>query len=130
MKSIGIYTENLFALFLTSIVAFLTPISAWLILVGGLVMADFVLGVTKAYIKTEEITSKAMFKTIPKLIVYAIAVMIAHGMSMMFFPDFESVEIISGFIAFIEIKSIDENIKGITGQSLFKQLIDKFNPKK
>lgn len=124
------FLESFFGLIATYLIAFLSPIGAWLILVGGIVMADFITGILKAHKNGVEINSGTMFRTIPKFIVYGISVLIAHGLSIMFFPTFQAVQLISGFIVFIELKSIDENIHAITGQSLFKQLIDKLNPKK
>ena len=38
-----------------------------------------------------------------------------------FLPTIEVMKIVSGLIAFIELKSLDENLKDMTGKSLFKQ---------
>lgn len=125
---------NLFSNFIgiigTYLIAFLSPINLWIAFVGLFVFADFITALLKAYKLNESITSRKMFTTIPKFIAYGLAVIIAHALFLAFFPEFPAVKLITGFIAYIELKSIDENFKAITGHSFFKAFIDKLNPKK
>lgn len=128
------FALNFFANFIgvisTYLLAFFTPIALWIALVGLFVVADFVTALLKAHKNGTAITSNKMFKTIPKFIAYGTAVIIAHALFLAFFPEFPAVKLITGFIAYIELKSIDENFKEITGHSFFKAFIDKLNPKK
>lgn len=122
--------SNLLGVLFTYLVAFFAPINIWIALVGLFVFADFVTALLKAHKLGEKISSKKMFTSIPKFIAYGTAVIIAHALFLTFFPEFPAVKLITGFIAYIELKSIDENFKAITGHSFFKSFIDKLNPKK
>lgn len=126
-KIIGL---NFLGLMTTYLVSFFMPLSPWLIAVGIFVAADFITGIFKAKKLGIKIESKIMFKTVPKFIAYGLGVIIAHVLTLLFFNDFPAVKLVAGLVAFIEIKSLDENIKAITGTSLFGDLLKMLNPKK
>lgn len=107
-------------------VIYFSPSFAFILLVGFFVVADTITGVAAASHRNEPITSKRMRQAVPKYIVYGIGVLVAHVIQKEFFPDFPALKLISGFIAYSELMSIDENIKDITGISLFKNIIKKF----
>ena len=48
-----------------------------------------------------------------------------NGFEKNFSVGYDAVKIVGGLIALIELKSFDENIKDITGSSLFKKIIDR-----
>ena len=121
---------NTGGLLCTYVVAFFTPIALWIVAIGFFVFADFVTGLLKARRNGYKIESKKMFRSVPKFVAYGIAVIIANLLMLLFEVDFPAVKLITGFIAFIEIKSIDENIEAITGHSLFGDIIDRLDPKK
>jgi phage-related holin len=121
---------NIITLALTYLLAFLSPIKWFMIAVGFFVVADLVTGILAAKKSGKKIESKKMFRTIPKYIAYSIAIIAAHALELLFFQDFPATKMVSGLIAFIEIKSLDENLEKITGHSLFGAIIDKLNPKK
>lgn len=73
----------------------------------------------------EEITSKKMRPTVTKGIGYMIAILVAHVFEQHFIQGFDAMKIVAGLIAFIEVKSLDENFRVITGKSLFKQFLKK-----
>jgi uncharacterized membrane protein len=130
LKTIFIFKLNIVALAITYLIAFLSPIKWFLIAIGFFVVADLVTGILAAKKAGTKIESKKMFRTVPKYIAYAIAIIAAHALELLFFPDFPATKMVSGLIAFIEIKSLDENLEKITGHSLFGAIIDKLNPKK
>jgi hypothetical protein len=54
-----------------------------------------------------------------------VAILVAHVFQQNFLKDIEVLKIVSGLISFIEVKSLDENFRDITGKSLFKQFLKK-----
>jgi phage-related holin len=130
LKTLLIFKLNVIAIALTYLFAFLSPIKWFMIAVGFFVVADLVTGILAAKKSGKKIESKKMFRTIPKYIAYSIAIIAAHALELLFFQDFPATKMVSGLIAFIEIKSLDENLEKITGHSLFGAIIDKLNPKK
>lgn len=129
-RTLLIFKMNFFALAITYLMAFLSPIKWFMIAVGFFVVADLVTGIIAAKKNDIKIESKKMFRTVPKYIAYSIAILSAHALELLFFPDFPATKMVSGLIAFIEIKSLDENLQKITGHSFFSAIIDKLNPKK
>jgi uncharacterized membrane protein len=130
LKTLLVIKMNIITLALTYLLAFLSPIKWFMIAVGFFVVADLVTGIIAAKKSGLKIESKKMFRTVPKYIAYSIAILAAHALELLFFPDFPATKMVSGLIAFIEIKSLDENLEKITGHSLFGAIIDKLNPKK
>lgn len=124
-----IFASNFLGLLGTYLISFFTPLAWWLVAVGLFVAADFITGILKAKKQKEEIKSKKMFNTVTKFVAYGIAIIVSHSLSLLFFPDFPAVKLIAGFVAFIEVKSLDENIKAITGFSLFGDILKMLNPK-
>lgn len=122
--------SNFLGLMITYLISFFTPIGWWLVAIGFFVIADFITGMLKAKKSGNKIESKKMFRTIPKFIGYGLGIIVAQVITLLFFPEFPSVKLMSGFIAFIEVKSIDENIKELTGYSLFGDIIKMLNPKR
>lgn len=109
----------------TYFAAILLPVAKLMFGVGLLVIADFITGVLAAQKRGEAITSKKARPTVTKGIGYMIAIIAAGIMQHLFIPDFEVVKIVSGLIAFIELKSLDENLETLTGKSIFGQFIKK-----
>lgn len=128
--AIKIFGSNFLGLMLTYLVSFFTPLRPWLIAIGIFVVADMITGIFAAKNKGEKIQSNKMFKTIPKFSAYGLGIIVAHVLTLLFIKDFPAVKLVAGLIAFIEIKSLDENIKAITGVSLFSDLIKMLNPKR
>ena len=51
------------------------------------------------------------------------SILIAFVVQKVFLTEMEVMKIVSGLIAMIELKSLDENILDITGKSVFKQFL-------
>lgn len=122
--------SNFVGLLITYLISFFTPIAWWLLAIGFFVIADFITGILKAKKSGGKIESKKMFRTIPKFVGYGLGIIVAHVITILFFPEFPTIKLMAGFIAFIEVKSIDENIKALTGHSLFGDIIRMLNPKR
>lgn len=115
------YSDLLFVYFIT----YFSPAFGLMVAIGFLIAFDFITGVMVSKKRGEEITSKKMRPTITKGLGYMIAILSAHVFEKHFLQGFEVTKIVAGLIAFIELKSLDENLKDITGKSLFKQFFNK-----
>jgi len=112
--------NNLSAIYIYIIVYF-SPVFPVLFGLGFIVLTDFVTGMLAAKKRGEVISSRKMRPTVTKGIGYMAAILVAHTFEKSFMPDLNCLKIVSGLIALIELKSLDENIKDLTGKSLFKQ---------
>ncbi len=110
--------------------AVLAPIQTVLITVGVLVFADFITGVWAAIKEGQKITSAALRRTVSKAILYQIAVISGFILEKFLMGDSIPVaKLIAGTIGLVEVKSVLENTKRITGQDIFKDLISKLGSK-
>lgn len=103
------------------------PAAQYVLLVGFFIGADTITGVVAANKRGERITSKRFSDVIRKFLVYGVAVLVSCVIQKQFFSDFPAMKIIAGLIALNELKSLDENIKDISGYSLFEYFIKKLN---
>ncbi len=110
---------------LTFLLSYFSPALPLLGSIGFFIFADLITGILAAKKRGEEITSKKARNTIPKGLGYMIAIMVGHVFEVHFVQGLEVMKIVAGLIAVIEIKSLDENIKIITGKSLFNQFVKK-----
>ena len=98
--------------------SFFFPIKHFLIFTIFVVFSDTVTGIVAAKKRNEKITSKGLYRTSQKIMVYYCGIMIFHGASVTFGLPSQIVYSVSFLIAFTELYSISENIKSITGVSL------------
>ena len=117
------YILNNISLFLTFLVVYFSPAYPIMIGIGFLVTMDFITGILAAKKRGEIITSKKMRPTIMKGFGYMASILIAFIMQNIFLTDMEVMKIVSGLVAMIELKSLDENLLDITGKSVFKQFL-------
>ena len=114
------FLNNLSAIYIYIIVYF-TPVFPVLFGLGFLVLTDFVTGILASKKRGEVISSKKMRPTVTKGIGYMVAILVAHTFEKSFMPELEAMKVVSGLIALVELKSLDENLKDLTGKSFFKQ---------
>jgi hypothetical protein len=114
---------NNISLILTFLAVYFAPAYPIMIGIGFLVTMDFVTGILAAKKRGEIITSKKMRPTIMKGFGYMASILIAFIMQNIFLTDMEVMKIVSGLVAMIELKSLDENLTDITGKSIFKQFL-------
>jgi hypothetical protein len=123
-------TEQLLKFLSPFILAVLLPSAEYVIIAAFFVLSDTLTGVLAAKKKGERFNSLRLFDTVPKLIAYGTAILIAAVIQWKFMPEFPCIKGITLFVVYIELKSIDENITAITGQSMFKKIIQLINPKR
>jgi hypothetical protein len=135
MKSISLnlidkFKENLFSLFVVSM-AFFAPLIPLMILIGLSIFLDTFTGIWKSKKAGVPITSRRLSSVISKMLVYqmvAISIyfldvnLISQFTRLFIDMDFFLTKVICLVMISIEIFSIDENIKGITGKSIIEML--------
>jgi uncharacterized membrane protein len=98
--------------------SFFLPIKHFLIFTIFVVFADTITGIIAAKKRGEKITSKGLYRTSQKVVVYFCGIMIFHGASVTFGLPSQIVYSVSFLIAFTELYSVSENIKSITGVNI------------
>lgn len=122
--------EKLLQLLSPFVLAVAMPSAEYVVIAAFFVLSDTITGALAAKKRGEKIRSLRLFDTIPKFISYGIAILIAAVIEWKFAPEFPCIKGITLFVVYIELKSIDENIKDITGESFFKKIIQLINPKR
>jgi hypothetical protein len=113
------------------VLVFLLPLQAALIATGCLIFLDTVTGIWKV-VTTDgwsKVQSKKLAGVVPKMILYVIAIITAQIAQDYLSPAIPWVDVTTGIISIIEVKSIFENIKAIIGIDIWKELRDKIGRK-
>jgi phage-related holin len=108
---------------ITGLIAYLTPILTSLLLVGGLVMFDWITGVIKAH-KLGTLSSRAMIKKFYTGASYLVAIAAVRLCEVYFGDEIPLVKPVIAMIALSELQSMRENIQAITGIDLLKNLFN------
>lgn len=109
------YDGIAFAICCGWIASFFIPIKHFLLFTVFVVFADTVSGLIKAKKTDVQITSKALYRTTEKIVVYFLAIMIFEGARVTFKIPVNITYMTAFTIASTELYSIAENIKTITG---------------
>ena len=112
------YDGIAFAICCGWIASFFIPIKHFLLFTVFVVFADTVSGIIKAKKTQVEITSKALYRTTEKIVVYFLAIMIFEGARVTFKIPVNITYMTAFTIASTELYSIAENIKTITGVNI------------
>jgi len=117
------------------IYAYFMPTYSLILIVGFFVFCDLITGVL-ASTRNEQgsydwsrFNSKKLRNTVPKFTGYTIAILVAFVVEKHFNLE-PACKVIAGFVMYIELKSLNENIETITGTNLFKTLIEQVSFKK
>jgi hypothetical protein len=114
-----------------SIIAILSPIHPIMGAVGALIAIDFVTGIMAARKRGEAITSRAMSRTVYKMVVYQLAVISGFAMQYLIGETLPIAKLCAAAIGMIEFKSLAENVRIITGvrlDSLINKIQDREKP--
>lgn len=109
-----------FAVALTTgfIFSFFLPIKHFLLFTIFAVLADTITGIKASKKEGRTITSKGLYRTTEKIVIYFTSIMIFHGAQITFSIPLPVVYLVSSIIASTELYSIAENVKRITGVNL------------
>lgn len=110
---------------LLSMAAIFTPIQSLLMTTGIMIFIDFITGVLAAKKRGEPITSAGFRRSLTKIFVYEAALMLAFLAETYMSDILPFVKMAAAMISIVELKSIYENLNGISGEDLLKGLIDK-----
>jgi uncharacterized membrane protein len=108
------------------IFSFFFPIKHFLLFTIGVVIADTVTGIKASKKEGKAITSKGLYRTTEKIVVYFTSILIFHGAQLTFAIPIPIVYLVSSVIAGTELFSVAENVKRITGVNLFTVIIRLF----
>ena len=98
--------------------SFFLPIKHFLIFTIFVVFADTVTGIMAAKKRGEPITSKGLYRTSQKVVVYFVGIMIFEGAKNTFSLPVNITYMVAFTIATTELYSISENIKSMTGVNI------------
>lgn len=110
------------------IVVFFTPVHAALLTVVALGLVDFITGIWAAKKRQETITSNKMFRSIVKVTIYNLLILISYLVEKYMIDYLPLTKIATSCIAVIEMKSLYENSSDILGIDLWsrvKEFMDK-----
>jgi len=100
------------------IFSFFLPIKHFLIFTIFVVFADTITGIMAARKRGEPITSKGLYRTSQKVVVYFVGIMIFEGAKNTFSLPLNITYMVAFTIATTELYSISENIKSMTGVNI------------
>ncbi len=100
--------------------AFLVPVDQFLVFTTVLVMCDLYTGVRAAKKRKESIHSRGLRRTVEKIVVFYIAILLSEGMIQTFEIAFNLTYFVAFAIAITEFKSNIENIEVISGVNVVK----------
>ena len=108
-----------------SILGVLTPVAPIIYTLTFVIICDFLFGLYRAYKCKEEITSRKMAQTLPKLLLYNIIIIALFLVDKYVMNTGIGLEKVAAtLMILIEMKSVDESFKTIFGYSLWNKVID------
>jgi len=115
------------------LLSFISPIAGVLIAVGAFVFLDTIIGLWKAKVIKQQITSRRLSDVVQKMLVYQLTVItffilghfIINDIVKEFIDiDYAMTKLIAVVLISIEFFSIDESFKAATGKGLLQRLTD------
>lgn len=107
----------------------LMPVQSFLVFTMVLVLCDFVTGIRAARHRGEALQSKGFSRTVWKITLYCMGILLSHGMDLVFFApkglSFDLVWMVAGIIGLTEFKSNLENIAVVTGTDIWSLIAEK-----
>ena len=127
--NITIMEKYIMPLFI-ALATYFAPTFYWFGAIGFFITADLVLRLIICKKANVNIESGKMWRTVYKFGAGATFILVAFACEKLFVPDIPIMKIIGSYLILVELKSIDEKAKEMTGFSLFSLVIDKLNHKK
>lgn len=115
---------NFFIKWFFVVVAYFAPISNLIHIVLIFITIDFITGIYASLKNKEAIVSHRLRKTIEKFVFYTISIIVAYMFQHEIASWLNLDKIVAGFIAAIELLSIYENVKRITGLDIATRIKD------
>lgn len=119
---------NVLKSLLIALLAIFAPAKPMVMASFAFVAIDLVTGVLAARKRKEAITSSGFKRTLVKLAVYEVALLLAFLADQYLLIDvLPAAKIVSSFIGITELKSCLENVNQISGGDFLKAIIDRIN---
>lgn len=112
------YEKIAYAICCGWIFSFFVPIKGFLLFVIAVTFADMVTGIKAARKEGQKISSKGMYRAVEKIVTYYVGIMIFELAKITFYLPVPITYMVAFLIATVELYSISENIKRITGVNL------------
>jgi hypothetical protein len=125
-SSIGEWLVIKLGLLFVWLIAYFAPLVPSMVIITVFVIIDYISGVQASRKKGQPITSRRRKDSISKTLGYQLVLITSYLVEKFFLPNFPVLKVSAGFIAFVEVTSIDENVKNITGKSVLKEILKKF----
>ena len=109
---------------------FIIPVMYWTTAILFFMLSDLALRVLICKRNGIPIESFKMWRTVYKFGTGFIFILVAYACQLLFMEDIPIMKIVGSFLILVELKSIDEKAKEITGYSIFSLVIEKLTPKK
>ncbi len=123
---ISIYTYGFPSLVGSWLLSFLMPVASFLFFTVVLVVCDLGTGVMAAKKRKEVVHSKGIRRTVDKMIVYFIAILLSQGLMKVFeIPILNLTYTVSLIIAIAEFKSVIENVETIADLKIWSFIKEK-----
>jgi phage-related holin len=107
---------------LVLLASYFAPIAGIIHLVLGLILIDLLTGIYASVKLKEKFSARKLRYTVEKFVFYSIAIIAGYMMQLIFFDAFNVSQIVAGYIALTESKSIYENISKITKIDIFMKI--------
>lgn len=104
------------------LIALMAPLYDILGAVMLLIVIDFLTGLGAAYKLRESVSAAKMRNTVNKFLFYTLTIIAAHLVEVKITPALPWLNIISGFIALTELRSIFDNFNRIFGINIFNYI--------
>lgn len=115
----------------TSLLMFFTPVVGILIAVGVAIALDTILGIAKAIILKDKITSRKLSNIVSKFVLYQSAILLLYTIDKFLLGEFFKIwfsipffftKVVAIVIIFIELTSMKENFEAAFKVDIFKKL--------
>jgi hypothetical protein len=117
--------KNFWTFLFASIIGVLAPVAPIVYTLTTVIICDFLFGVYRAYKCNEEITSRKMAQTLPKLFLYNAIIIALYLVDRYVMNTGVGLEKVAcSLMVLVEMKSIDESFNTIFGYSLWSRMID------
>ncbi len=122
--------HSLVTKFIILFISYFTPIAEMVHVMLIFLAFDTISGIWASLKSGEKLESHKLRKTVYKFVWYSIAVMACWMMEHTFSLSWSNLSsLIAGFICFVELKSIFENITRITNEPIFMKILNIFKRK-
>lgn len=107
-----------------ALLGFLAPIEGVILTTLGLVLVDMITGLGASYKQSIPLTSYGLKRTVIKLFVYELAILLAFVVGLYLTgPTLPVLHLVSSLIGLTELKSVLENLNIIGGGSLLNSIV-------